>query len=138
MLNSSRARKTGAGGSDAVHLMLRALKETASAKFERNNSRLQSAYQYEAARTCARADLVTGGNTHAWVQVYVPGPGWVDFDPSSGMVGNWDLVRVAVAHEPREAIPPARDMDRNRVGPSRHEVAVKVAAQPDAGTGRGR
>ena len=25
---------------------------------------------------------ITGGNTHAWVQVFVPGPGWVDFDPS--------------------------------------------------------
>ena len=50
-------------------------------------------------------DRVTGGNTHAWVQAYVPGPGWVDFDPSSGMVGNQNLVRVAVAHEPREAIP---------------------------------
>ena len=48
---------------------------------------------------------VTGGNTHAWVQVYVPGPGWVDFDPSSGMIGNQNLVRVAVVHEPREAIP---------------------------------
>jgi hypothetical protein len=32
-------------------------------------------------------DAITGGNTHAWVQVYVPGPGWVDFDPSSGVVG---------------------------------------------------
>jgi transglutaminase-like putative cysteine protease len=36
-------------------------------------------------------DRVTGGNTHAWVQVYVPGPGWVDFDPSSGTVGNQTL-----------------------------------------------
>jgi transglutaminase-like putative cysteine protease len=46
-----------------------------------------------------------GGNTHAWAQVYLPGPGWVDFDPSSGIVGNRDLVRVAVAHDPRQAIP---------------------------------
>jgi transglutaminase-like putative cysteine protease len=30
----------------------------------------------------------TGGNTHAWSQGYVPGPGWVDFDPSTGTVGN--------------------------------------------------
>ena len=29
-------------------------------------------------------DSLAGGNTHAWVQVYLPGPGWVDFDPSSG------------------------------------------------------
>ncbi|MGB8486191.1 MAG: transglutaminase family protein, partial [Xanthobacteraceae bacterium] len=50
-------------------------------------------------------DNITGGNTHAWVQAYVPGPGWVDFDPSSGMVGNQNLVRVAVVREPREAIP---------------------------------
>jgi transglutaminase-like putative cysteine protease len=46
-----------------------------------------------------------GGNTHAWTQVYLPGPGWVDFDPSSGIVGNRDLVRVAVVHDPRHALP---------------------------------
>jgi transglutaminase-like putative cysteine protease len=46
-----------------------------------------------------------GGNTHAWLQVYLPGPGWVDFDPTSGIVGNHDLIRVAVVRDPRQATP---------------------------------
>jgi transglutaminase-like putative cysteine protease len=46
-----------------------------------------------------------GGNTHAWAQVYLPGPGWIDFDPASGMVGNSALVRVAVVRDPRHALP---------------------------------
>ncbi len=48
---------------------------------------------------------VGGGNTHAWAQVYLPGPGWVDFDPSNGIVGNRDLVRVAVVRDPHQATP---------------------------------
>jgi transglutaminase-like putative cysteine protease len=77
-------------------------------------------------------DLVIGGNTHAWVQVYVPGPGWVDFDPSSGVVGNQDLVRVAVAHEPREAIP----LQGTWIGTASDHLAMKVAVKVAAeGTG---
>jgi transglutaminase-like putative cysteine protease len=73
-------------------------------------------------------DRGVGGNTHAWVQAYVPGPGWVDFDPSSGMIGNENLVRLAVVHQPHEAIP----LEGTFIGfASDHlamNVAVKVAA----------
>jgi transglutaminase-like putative cysteine protease len=46
-----------------------------------------------------------GGSTHAWVQVYIPGAGWMEFDPTNGIVGNCDLIRVAVARDPIQAVP---------------------------------
>ena len=48
---------------------------------------------------------VGGGSTHAWCQVYLPGAGWVEFDPTNGIIGNRDLVRIAVARDPRQAVP---------------------------------
>jgi len=49
--------------------------------------------------------LLGGGSTHAWCQVYLPGSGWVEFDPTNGIVGNRDLIRVAVARTPYQAVP---------------------------------
>jgi len=46
-----------------------------------------------------------GGNTHAWVQIYVPGPGWVDFDPTNNIIGSRDLIRVAAVRDPGQAVP---------------------------------
>ena len=46
-----------------------------------------------------------GGHTHAWVRVYLPACGWVEFDPTNGIVGNADLVRVAITRDPRQATP---------------------------------
>lgn len=48
----------------------------------------------------------TGGcSTHAWVQVYLPSAGWIEFDPTNGIEGTRDLIRVAVARDPAQAIP---------------------------------
>jgi len=73
-----------------------------------------------------------GGNTHAWVQAFVAGPGWIDFDPSSGMVGNRNLVRIAVVDEPREAIPLQGSWIGTASDHLAMKVAVKVAAASDA------
>jgi transglutaminase-like putative cysteine protease len=48
---------------------------------------------------------VGGGNTHGWMQAYLPGAGWIDFDPTNSIVGNRNLIRVAVAWDQRNALP---------------------------------
>jgi transglutaminase-like putative cysteine protease len=48
---------------------------------------------------------VRGGATHAWAQVYLPGAGWVEFDPTNGIAGNRDLIRIAIVRDPSQAVP---------------------------------
>jgi transglutaminase-like putative cysteine protease len=45
------------------------------------------------------------GHTHAWARIYVPACGWVDFDPTNGIIGNANLIRVAAAAESRLVVP---------------------------------
>lgn len=65
-------------------------------------ARFVTGYLYSPARD---GDHRGGGATHAWCQVYLPGAGWVEFDPTNGIIGTRDLIRVGVAREPRQAIP---------------------------------
>ena len=39
------------------------------------------------------------GSTHAWAEVYVPGAGWITFDPTNRSMGAFNLIPVAVARE---------------------------------------
>ena len=66
-------------------------------------SRFVSGYLYSPAT--AGNGNVGGGATHAWVQIYLPGAGWTEFDPTNGIVGNRDLIRVAVVRDPAQAVP---------------------------------
>jgi hypothetical protein len=47
------------------------------------------------------------GSTHAWAEVYVPGAGWITFDPTNRSVGGFNLIPVAVARDIRQAMPVA-------------------------------
>ena len=90
-------------------------------------ARFVSGYVYNPTQ---RDKAVGGGNTHAWVRVYLPGSGWVEFDPTNGIVGNRGLIRVAVARDIYQAVPisgtwagyPGSFIDM--------EVAVNISVDP--------
>ena len=67
-------------------------------------ARFVSGYLYVPDRDAGQRHL-GGGSTHAWCQIYLPGAGWVEFDPTNGIVGNRDLIRIAVARDAHQAIP---------------------------------
>ena len=45
------------------------------------------------------------GATHAWAEIYLPGAGWVEFDPTNALVACENLIRVAVTRDPAQAPP---------------------------------
>jgi transglutaminase-like putative cysteine protease len=68
------------------------------------------------------------GATHAWAQVYLPGAGWVDFDPTCGSVGKTALVTVAVVRDPKDALPLHGTFIGGPSDPLGMEVHVSVTA----------
>jgi len=50
-------------------------------------------------------ETVGGGSTHAWCSVYLPGAGWVEYDPTNGLVAGANLIRVGVTRSSEQAIP---------------------------------
>jgi hypothetical protein len=49
--------------------------------------------------------LQGAGATHAWAEVFLPGAGWIEFDPTNGLIASERLLRVAVAREAHQAPP---------------------------------
>lgn len=73
-----------------------------------------------------------GGSTHAWCQIYVPGSGWIEFDPTNGIVGNRDLIRVGVARTPDQAIP----LSGSYWGDAEDELGMEVSVNVTTEAGR--
>jgi transglutaminase-like putative cysteine protease len=67
--------------------------------------RFVSGYLYDAALDGGAAGMTGSGATHAWLQVFLPGAGWRDYDPTNSISAGYDLIPVAYARYPAQAIP---------------------------------
>ncbi len=76
------------------------------------------------------SEIACGGATHAWMQVYLPGAGWVDFDPTNNIIGNRNLIRVAVAWDPKQVLP----LWGTYVGPASAFLGMDVSVSVTQGT----
>jgi transglutaminase-like putative cysteine protease len=68
-------------------------------------ARFVTGYLYDPASDAAPAGLRGGGATHAWADAFVPGVGWVEFDPTNRIAASRNLVRVATTRTPAQAVP---------------------------------
>jgi transglutaminase-like putative cysteine protease len=69
-------------------------------------ARFVSGYLYDDSKLNGGKDtVIVGGVTHAWAQIYLPGAGWVPFDPTNGLISDRNLIRVAVTRDPSQAVP---------------------------------
>jgi YD repeat-containing protein len=50
-------------------------------------------------------DALGAGATHAWCEVFLPDLGWIECDPTNGLIESSDLIRVAATRTPEEASP---------------------------------
>jgi transglutaminase-like putative cysteine protease len=66
-------------------------------------ARAVSGYLHDSTRTLLGS--ADAGSTHAWAEVYVPGAGWITFDPTNKALGAANLIPVAVARDIRLALP---------------------------------
>jgi transglutaminase-like putative cysteine protease len=59
-------------------------------------ARVVTGYLYNPA---SEGDAIGTGTTHAWADIYVPGAGWVSYDPTNAASGGGNLIRVAVTRD---------------------------------------
>ncbi len=67
-------------------------------------ARFVSGYLYDPALDRGNATQAIAA-THAWAEVYLPGAGWIEYDPTDVLIAGENLIRVAVTRDPSQAIP---------------------------------
>ncbi|MFQ6548128.1 transglutaminase family protein [Aestuariibius sp. 2305UL40-4] len=90
-------------------------------------ARLTSGYLYDPAGD--QLGSAAAGSTHAWVEVYVPGVGWIPFDPTNRSVGSAHLIPVAVARDISQITPVIGSFQGEASDLISMDVAVRVEDQ---------
>ncbi|HVL78710.1 MAG TPA: transglutaminase family protein [Sphingomicrobium sp.] len=91
-------------------------------------ARIVSGYLYNPDQD--RVGSEAAGSTHAWAEVYVPGAGWITFDPTNRSVGGYNLIPVAVARDLRQAMPIAGSFVGMSDAFQEMRVEVGVTSEP--------
>ena len=73
-----------------------------------------------------RPRLVGCDTSHAWLSVYFPDFGWIDFDPTNGVIPSFEHITVAWARD-YDDVSPMRGVV---VGGYRHSLHVSVDVEP--------
>ncbi len=95
-------------------------------------ARFVSGYLYDEKLMDAGDGLVGGGATHAWAEIFLPGAGWIEFDPTNALVGGRNLIRVAVARDASQAVPLSGSYTGTSADYLGMTVEVKVTAIQNA------
>lgn len=84
-------------------------------------ARIVSGYLYDPASTLVGSS--SGGSTHAWVEVFLPGAGWIAFDPTNRSMGSANLIPVAIGRDITQLMP----VSGTFIGPADAFVSLDVA-----------
>jgi transglutaminase-like putative cysteine protease len=93
--------------------------------------RFVSGYLYDAALDGGNIGMTGSGSTHAWLSVFLPGAGWLPYDPTNRLTEGFDLITVAIARHPGQAIPLSGSWFGETKDYLGMEVQVSVSKQGD-------